>query len=279
MPLREQITVGGLPMSYEVHGTGPVLMLVAGTGYPGSTWAAPLVEDLAAECTVVLFDHRGTGTTPGTGPYTTRQFATDAVGLLDALGLAPAHVLGHSMGGRVAQWMALDHPEAVRTLILAATGPGEFDSARPVERGIPVHTAEALIERGYEGYMRAHIADTFFTPEFVERSPDIVSELVASFWDNRPSLRNYLEHVSARQRHQTAERLGDISHPCLLLVGDADTHMGGTGSHWDQSQYLVQHLPDATLRVIEGTKHGYLWQRPEESTRVVQHWIDQHADR
>ena len=83
---------------------------------------------------------------------------------MDALGLPAANVAGHSMGGRVAQWMALDHPARIRTLILAASGPGQFRDDRPVTRGIPVHAAKEMIELGYERYMREHIRDTFFTP-------------------------------------------------------------------------------------------------------------------
>ena len=69
---------------------------------------------------------------------------------MDRLGLAAAHVVGHSMGGRVAQWMALDRPDRIRSLVLAATGPGQFRDDRPVTRGIPVHAAKELIEKGYE---------------------------------------------------------------------------------------------------------------------------------
>jgi pimeloyl-ACP methyl ester carboxylesterase len=274
MPLAHRIDVDGLPMAYETHGEGPPLLLVAGTGYPGATWLREMVAPLAAHFTVVVFDHRGTGATPATpGPYETRQFAADAAGLLRVLDLAPAHVLGHSMGGRVAQWMALDHPDVVDTLVLAATGPGQFDDAQPVQRGIPVHTAESLIEWGYAGYMREHIAATFFTPDFVASSPQVVERLVEAFWTDRPSLHDYLEHISARQRHQTAERLHEINQPALVLVGDRDTHRGGTGRHSEQSQYLAEHLPHATLHVIPGTAHGYFWQEPEESVRAVVEWL------
>ena len=277
MPLTERVDVEGLSMAYEVHGSGPSVLLVAGTGYPGGTWPHQMVDTLARTHAVIVFDHRGTGATPSTpGPYETRQFAADAAGLLRALGTTPAHVLGHSMGGRVAQWMALDHPEVVRSLVLAATGPGQFSPDKPVQRGIPVHTAEAMIELGYEGYMRAHIAATFFTDEFVEARPDVVGNLIDAFWKDRPSLHDYLEHVSARQRHQTAERLAEITQPALVLVGDHDTHVGGTGRHSEQSAYLAAHLPNAELQILRGVAHGYFWQRPEESTDVVAAWLAAH---
>jgi pimeloyl-ACP methyl ester carboxylesterase len=272
-----QVSVGGVPISYDLRGSGPPLVLIAGTGFPGATWDDDLVGPLAERHAVLTFDHRGTGATPATAErFSTRLFARDAVGLMDALGLGPAHVLGHSMGGRVAQWIALEHPGRVRSLILAATGPGQFREDRPVTRGVPVHTAKALVEHGYEGYMREHIAATFFTPEFVRDRPDRVGRLWQLFWEHRPDLESYLRHVVARQEHQTADRLGEIRHPSLVLIGDRDTVAMGTGSHWEQSEHLLAHLPNATRRVIPGAAHGYFWQCPEETVRAILEWTAQH---
>ncbi len=271
------VEVDGVPISYAVRGSGPPLILIAGTAFPGATWDEDLIGPLAAGHTVLTFDHRGTGSTPATGEHlSTRLFARDAAGLMDALGLPAAHVLGHSMGGRVAQWIALERPERVRSLILAATGPGQFRDDRPVTRGIPLHTAKGLIEHGYEGYMREHIASTFFTPEFVAAQPERVDRLFRLFWEHRPDLEGYLRHVIARQEHQTADRLGELAMASLVLIGDRDTQVMGTGSHWDQSAYLLTHLPNATLRVIEDTAHGYFWQRPDRTVEFVREWTAAH---
>jgi pimeloyl-ACP methyl ester carboxylesterase len=271
------LDVGDQPIAYELRGAGDPLVLVAGTGYPGATWAPELVDALAARHAILTFDHRGTGDTPSAAaPYSTRGFARDALDLLDALDLPAAHVVGHSMGGRVAQWMALDRPDRVRSLILAATGPGQFRADRPVTRGIPVHTARDLVELGYEGYMRDHIARTFFTPEFVAASPATVEWLVRAFWDHRPSLEDYLRHIVARQEHQTADRLAEIAPPTLVLVGDRDTHVGGTGVHRDQSGYLAEHIPGSTLQVLPGVTHGYFWQTPGASVDALLGWTARH---
>lgn len=191
---------------------------------------------------------------------------------MDVLDIPAAHVVGHSMGGRVAQWMALDHGDRVRTLVLAATGPGQWNSDKPVTRGVPVHTALDLIERGYEQYMRDHISPTFFTPEFAAANASRVEWLIDAFWNNRPSLEAYLRHIVARQEHQTADRLADLTMPSLVLIGDLDTHEGGTGVHWDASEYLLQHLPNAERIVMHGATHGYFWQQPEELADVLIDW-------
>lgn len=271
------IDVNGLSMGYELRGSGDPIVLVAGTGYAGATWAPTLVEPLATHHTVLTFDHRGTGVTPPTRErFSTRLFAEDAIALMDALRLPAAHVVGHSMGGRVAQWMTLDHPDRVRSLVLAATGPGQWDGGTPVQRGIPLHTALAMIEHGYEGYMREHIRDTFFTPEFAEAHPEVVGWLVTAFWDSRPTLESYLRHIVARQEHQTADRLADISRPSLVLIGDRDRHQGGTGVHWEQSQALLKAVPGAVIEVIPDASHGYFWQAPELSARILLDWAAAH---
>ena len=276
-PIRGSVEVQGHPIAYEVRGSGVPLLLIAGTGYPGATWAAELLRPLSRHHQVVTFDHRGTGATPpSAGKYSTRLFAEDALGILDDLGAPAAHVLGHSMGGRVAQWMALDRPDRVRSLILAATGPGQFRDDRPVTRGIPLHTARDLAEMGYERYMREHIAETFFTPEFAKAHPDRVRWLHDAFWSHRPDLENYLRHVLARQEHQTADRVREIGVPTLVLIGDRDTAAMGTGVHTEQSDFLLSHLPNATKGVIEGAAHGFFWEMPDVTAATILRWTAAH---
>ncbi len=272
-----RLEVNGQPIAYDLRGSGDPLVLIAGTGYPGATWPDEFVAPLAERHAVLTFDHRGTGATPASAErYSTRLFARDVLGLMDGLELGRAHVLGHSMGGRVAQWMALDRPDRVRSLILAATGPGQFRDDRPVTRGIPIHAAKDLAEMGYERYMREHIAATFFTPEFAATHPERARWLHEAFWAHRPDLENYLRHVVARQEHQTAERLGEIRQPALVLIGERDTAAMGTGRHTEQSDFLMERLPNATRRAIAGVAHGYFWQEPEQTARIVLDWTAGH---
>ena len=249
-----------IPMAHRIRGAGPPLFLLAGTGYNGGTWPDWMVDPLATRFTVVTFDYRGTGSTPGTeDDYTTRLFAADVARLIDDLGLGAAHVLGHSMGGRVGQWVAIDHPDRVRSVVMAASGPGEFRPGVVPVTGIPIPQAEQLIEHGYESFMRRQIRSTFFTPEYSDAHPDVVEWLIGAYWEGRPNIHEYLKHIAARQSHRTVDHLSRMTQRTLVLVGDRDTHMGGTGSHLDQSHYLAKTLPDAELSIIPGAAHGYFW--------------------
>lgn len=268
-------TPTAVPLAREIEGDGPLLILLAGTGYAGATWGEPLVAALAERFTVATFDYRGTGATPGTDDdYSTRLFATDVAALIDDLGRGPAHVLGHSMGGRVAQWVALDWPDRVASLVLAASGPGEYRPGHEPTTGIPLATALALAEKGFERMIADQIRSTFFTPEFIVASPGPVDALIAAFLDHRPSLRDYLKHVVARQGHRTVDRLTEIACRTLVIVGDRDTHVGGTGSHLDQSHYLAGHVRDARLEIIPGLAHGLFWQTPQTTIAAVTDFLE-----
>jgi pimeloyl-ACP methyl ester carboxylesterase len=265
--------LGETQMHYDLRGDGPALLLVAGTGYPGATWLLPeFADELARRFTVITFDHRGTGGTPGSdGPYSTRGFARDAADLLRALDVGPAHVLGHSMGGRVAQWMALDAPELLLSLVLAASGSGGTGNpGQPA--GLPLGAMTAMVEHGYQGYMQRHIPATFFTSDFVANHPERVAWLVEAFWAHRPSVRDYLKHMAARQDHDTSELLGDIAVPTLVLIGEADLRRGPTGSHVEQSQHLAERIPGATMTMLPRLSHGMFWQGPDQVVEALARW-------
>jgi pimeloyl-ACP methyl ester carboxylesterase len=144
---------------------------------------------------------------------------------------------------------------------------------------VPVRVVLELVEHGYRETLERLIRRTFFTPEFADACPERVAWLVDAFWAGRPSLEEYLKHVVARQAHQTAQRLRGIDRPCLVVVGDRDTHLGGTGSHVAQSEYLASHIPGARLEVLPGVAHGFFWEQPEASAALIREWVTRATQR
>lgn len=137
---------------YETTGDGPPVLFFSGTGWRGAHGNWETVPHFPHRIPTIIHAYRGTGRSDRpAGPYCTRQFAQDGVALLDALGIRePVHVIGHSMGGRVAQWMALGAPERVRSLVLVASGPGPMPG-REWTAGIPVPVVWELVELGWPG--------------------------------------------------------------------------------------------------------------------------------
>jgi pimeloyl-ACP methyl ester carboxylesterase len=261
----------GTDIHYTVVGDGPPVLLIAGTGYAGTTWHPGFLSQLAERATVVYYDHRGTGETKGTpDDYDIRLFARDAAAVIRALG-GDVHVVGHSMGGRVAQWLAIDSPELVRSLVLVSSGAGAEggDTSRV---GIPIAAALGLAEDGYRAYIARLQRSTFFTDAFAAARPDEVEWLADAFWRGRPALLDYLKHVRARQAHSSRPEIRTVRKPTLVLVGAEDTHVGGTGSHVDQSIELHELIAGSRLTVLPGVKHGLFWERPEETAEIIADW-------
>ncbi len=244
---------GSTRMYYEEFGDGTPLMFISGTGWSGEHWKLEQVPYFSSSYRVIVFDHRGVGRSDRpAGRYTTRMFAEDAFGLLDAIGISePVHLLGHSMGGRVAQWMTLDQPERVRSLILAATGPGPIDD-RPHLPGIaPEHAAE-FVALGWPGYHEEHLRGSNM---FLHAGPETVERFVATHRGQfGTDLLSYLRHLDARVRHDTRNRLSEISTDTLVIVGKEDNY--SSPGHLDTSIYLAETLPHAEFIVIPEVAHA-----------------------
>ncbi len=269
---------GDIRIYYESFGSGVPFMFVSGTGWPGEVWKLCQVPAFSDRYRVIVYDHRGVGKSDAPDEaYATRQLARDAVNLLGAIGInEPAHLIGHSMGGRVCQWMAIDHPHKVRSMIQAASGSGAMGNPE-YPRWLTLHSLESMIEKGFREHIWSHFKSSFFfPPEFVKDHSEMVERLFQAFWDNRPMLKPYLRHVIARNQHETGDFLTRIDTPTLVLVGSEDKVDADTGNHVVTSEHLRDHIKSAEYRVIEGCGHGFFWHKPEEANAMIRDWLDRH---
>ena len=274
-----KVKVNDVNLYYELYGQGDPLVLVAGTGISLAPWRVFQVPEFSKHYQVIIYDHRGLGRSDKPDvPYSTRGFARDCAGLMDALGIKRAHIMGHSMGGRVAQWIALDHPGKVRSLVLSGTGSGKYSEAlADYPRGVPLDAAYEMISKGYEKYQHDHWGPGFmFSDEFMKAHPDVVKQFQDLIVDEVPPLKCYLRHVVARQCHETTDIVHNIKVPTLVIVGSKDTHEGGTGSHVESSRALAQKIAGAELVLVEGGKHGYLREMPEKGHPPILDFLRRH---
>ena len=147
---------------YEVNGQGRPFVFISETACDGEVWKMYPVPEFSRDHQCITFDYRGTGRSGKPSiKYTTDIFADDVAAIMDHVEAKDAIVCGHSMGGRVAQLLALDHPGKASKLILASTG-----ASFPETKGIPLKLAKEMVEMGYERYVSDSSVAVGFTEEF-----------------------------------------------------------------------------------------------------------------
>ena len=211
-------TRDGVPLHYEIVGNGPPLLLLNGIGLDLSAWA-PLLQALCGERQLVLLETRGSGLSGlPPQPCTTARLAADALALLDHLSLESVDVLGFSLGGLVAQELALLAPERIRSLVLAAT------AARLAARTRRVLDAwRRLLLTGVEAeaFRREQFA-WIFGPATLENDALIEGALAALAGAPAPSPSGFAAQADACLTHDTRERASRITAPALVLAGADD---------------------------------------------------------
>ena len=251
-----KIRVGDLEMWYLEAGAGEPLLLIMGFGGDHLAWGFQFGA-FAERYRVIAFDNRGAGQTEAPdAPYTTRLMAEDARGLLDALGIDRAHVLGVSMGGMIAQELVLNHPERVRSLHLACT------TARPDPylHALSAAWREVRTRLSREAALRT-IALWLFAPGTYNERGDFVEMLLQNALANPypQSLTGFLRQSEAIEGHDALERLGAIQCPTLVSVADEDILVPPRFS-----RELNERIPGSSLRTVAQAGHVYFWERPDD---------------
>ncbi len=264
----------GVSIYYETHGQGEPLVLIPGTGFSCEVWKPFQLPRLPQSLNVILHDPRGCGRSSRLqSDCTIDQMACDVAALLDHLGIDSAHVLGHSMGGRIALALALNFPRKVRSLILASSGSGPASrSGSDCIPGLPYRLVVELIEKGFDEYIRHEIcdSDTYFTAGFRARAPHRVREFYDLVWPTHATLHDYLRLCIARHNWEATQHLGDVRVSTLVITGSADV----VGSnHVAQSEVLAKRIPKAEYKVLEGQSHGYFWETPDEVNAWILDWV------
>ncbi len=220
--------VGDVNLYYEVHGDGEPLVLIPGLGSDVSDYGR-IIELLAAGCRVVALDNRGAGRSDKPDiPYSVEMMADDVAGLMTALGVGPAFVLGHSMGGRIALTLALRHPELVQGLVLVSTGARVSGTARGRVRLLGSIARRMPILRSWDAYPQPYYA---FLRQFeASRGFDYSSRL--------PEIR-----VPTLVLHGTRDRLAPLALAEELRVGIAGSRLvtfrGGHLTFFFQSRVCI----------------------------------------
>ncbi|WP_435093588.1 alpha/beta fold hydrolase [Halorubrum sp. N11] len=261
----------GVSIHYAADGTSdsPTVLLLEGLGYGRWMWRW-LTEDLADEYEVVRPDNRGTGDSDvPEGPYTIDEMAADARAVLDDHGVDRVHVCGASMGGMIAQELALAD-DRVASLTLLCTSPGG-EAAPEMPADVREHIFSAPDDLGARERIR-YLMEPAVTDGFYEREPDLVDRIVD--WrlagDATPSGRE--AQAGAVVAFDATDRLDGISIPTLVLHGTGDRVLP-VGN----ADLLAEHLPHATVERIEGGPHLFFIERRDEIDNRIRSFLDEVA--
>jgi 3-oxoadipate enol-lactonase len=249
------LELDGARLYYETTGeTGTPVLLIMGFAVPMTMWGAQ-VPALAERHRVIAFDNRGAGkTTARPGLYTMRGFADDAVRLLDHLGVERAHVTGVSMGGMIAQELALGHRDRVLSLSLVATHAGGLRSVVPTLRGLRLFASSHLGDRSARvGSLRRLLyTDAFLASQ---GGPALDRELRAALGETPPG-GSRVAQFGAILRHRTAGRLRALDGLPTLIVKPCQDLLVAP-RHSDRLHRLI---PGSRLLEIPDGGHGVLGQ-------------------
>jgi 3-oxoadipate enol-lactonase len=249
----------GVDLYWEASGEGDPLLLIQGLGFSCDMWYR-LVPKLEVTHRVVRYDARGVGrSTVPDGPYPIEQMARDALAVLDAAGAERAHVVGVSLGGIVAQELAVSQPARVRTLTLLATHPGGTDVVPPDPEVLMMLAGRHELEP--EAAIRAGISAGYHpsTPT------DAIDEDVRRRLAIPTSPVGYGHQLQGGLGYTGAlSRLGSLRMPVLVVAGDSDRTIPPANSHT-----IAAAIEQARLVVLEDTGHVVFTERPDEIVDLI----------
>jgi 3-oxoadipate enol-lactonase len=262
MPLARN---GSVELYWESAGHGPPVLLIAGQGMTLHGWWAT-VPVLARSFRVIVFDNRDTGRSSRVMfPYTVAQMADDAVAVLDSAGESRAHVYGISLGGSVAQEIALRHPERVHGLVLGASTPG-------VPRAVlPTPLALTFFARaGSMGPEEAEWAAVPYTYAVSTRRlhGHRIAENIARRLTSPIDTLTYLHQAAAIATHSTCRRLRRITAPTLVVHGEQDMIVPPANG-----RLLAERIPEARLSIWPDAGHMYVIDQPRADREVAQYLL------
>ncbi len=257
-----KIRVGEHELHYERTGSGDPLLMIQGMSGTHVAWGEPFLAPLRDSFDVIAFDNRGIGlSAPIEEAFTIVEMAEDAAGLMDELGIESAHVVGISMGGMIAQELALAHPARLRSLTLGCTycgGSGSLlmpeENLQKLVAGMSSGDRDKAIRAGYEVNLSpAFRADEGHYAAFHEMATTV------------PAAKATIElQAQAIFGHDTSGRLGEISTPTLIVHGTEDGVLP-----FPNGEMIASLMPAARFEVFEGIGHMFWWEEPQRSADLI----------
>ncbi|MEM7146167.1 MAG: alpha/beta hydrolase [Verrucomicrobiota bacterium] len=264
------VETNGIKMAYEEQGSGDPLIMIMGITAPGAVWEAH-AEDWSKHFRCIMPDNRGVGETDKPpGDYSSEMFADDYAGLLDALNIEQARVVGVSMGSIIAQQLALRHPDKVKSAVLMCPWARCDNYAKSVFKHLTDCKA-ALSPKDFMEWIQLLI----FTKPFWDNDDAYQSLLDgrkdAADDENPQSLEALKSQAAACVSHDTSDKLADISCPCLVIGGKNDIFT----PKW-MADEVAAGIPNCELHLYDDAGHAFHWEVMDDFNPRVREWLLAH---
>ena len=253
--------IGDIDIYYEEKGQGEPVLLAPPSWWPSDTWKVSVVPFLSKHYRTIIFDCRGTGysSKPDHG-YNIEQFAKDCAGLLGYLKVSRCHAAGFALGGQIAQALAIQRPDLVATLTIAAAGAGTkaTDGGPRVIRNTD---EEEIREHGFERFIRGHVENTHmaFNATFYDAHPEVVKALSDALWRRQTSPKQHRYHYEARRTWDTLGNAAKVKVSTLILCGAQDDVNRGGSTPVGTARKLGELVPGSELALVPNVKHMTFW--------------------
>lgn len=253
--------IGDIDIYYEEQGQGEPVLLAPPSWWPSDTWKVSVVPFLSKHYRTIIFDCRGTGysSKPDHG-YNIEQFAKDCAGLLGYLKVSRCHAAGFALGGQIAQALAIQRPDLVATLTIAAAGAGTkaTDGGPRVIRNTD---EEEIREHGFERFIRGHVENTHmaFNATFYDAHPEVVKALSDALWRRQTSPEQHRYHYEARRTWDTLGNAAKVKVSTLILCGAQDDVNRGGSTPVGTARKLGELVPGSELALVPDVKHMTFW--------------------
>jgi 3-oxoadipate enol-lactonase len=263
------VHVNGIDIHYIAAGHGAPVVLLAGYGGDHLSWGLQFPAFRTRHHTIAP-DNRGCGRSSAPDvPYTTPVMAADVAGLLDHLGIAAAHIVGLSLGGMIAQELALAHPRRVLSLQLHSTA-GRTD---PYLRVLADTWRLARARLGREMVQQSMALWLFGRRSFADRA-DLIEMLMrqATVHPYAPTEIGFVRQGEAVVTHDALDRLGGLTCPTLITAGEDDSLIPPRFA-----RELAERIPHAELRLVPEVGHMWCWEKPAEFNALALDFIAKHT--
>jgi 3-oxoadipate enol-lactonase len=259
--------IGQYDIQYLDIGQGTPVVLIHGLAGDYSAWTNQ-IQLLKAHYRVIAFDNRGAGKSSQVDePISTQDLAKDTLGLMDVLQIQSAHIVGRSMGGAVAQYMALMSPERVKSLVLCAS----FAVLDPLGRRVLLNMREALEWRMNWADHARHSIQNFVSAQFFNTEQEQVKKIEALIGGETRLPACYIRQNEACQNHDTSDQLSAINQPTLVMAGKNDPICSLMAT-----EILSKGIPNSQTILFDNASHFFLMEQSDKFNQSLQDWLNSH---